>query len=43
MNPRPPGLAFEKLAGHSRPDIYTIYVTGNYKISFEIEGSTAFL
>jgi Cytotoxic translational repressor of toxin-antitoxin stability system len=42
QNPRPPGLGFEKLKGH--PDIYTIHVTGNYKISFDIEGgSIAFL
>lgn len=29
-NPRPPGLRFEKLKGHKKPDIYTIHVTGNY-------------
>lgn len=40
---RPPGLSFEKLKGHSNPDIYTIHVTGNYKISMEIEGTDAFL
>lgn len=41
---RPPGLRFEKLGGHSDPDIYTIHITGNYKISFEIiDGSTAWL
>lgn len=33
-NPRPPGLCFEKLQGHD--DIYTIHVTGNYKVSFNI-------
>lgn len=40
---RPPGLAFEKLKGHSDPDVYTVHVTGNYKISMEISGGTAFL
>lgn len=41
---RPPGLRFEKLSGYADPDIYTIHVTGNYKISFEINnGTTAFL
>ena len=29
-SPRPPGLSFEKLQGHSKPEIYTIHVTGNY-------------
>jgi plasmid maintenance system killer protein len=38
-NPRPPGLRFEKLQGYRRPDIYTIHVTGNFKISMEIEGN----
>lgn len=42
-NPRPPGLAFEKLKGYRKPDIYTIHLTGNYKISLEIQGSTAIL
>ncbi len=42
-NPRPPGLRFEKLKGYHRPDLYTIHVTGNYKISFEIQGDTAIL
>ncbi|MDR2219758.1 MAG: type II toxin-antitoxin system RelE/ParE family toxin [Methylobacillus sp.] len=41
--PRPPGLRFEKLKGHSNPDIYTIHVTGNYKVSMEIDSSCAFL
>ena len=40
-NPRPHGLAFEKLKGCKRPDIYTIHVTGNYKISFEIKDDLA--
>ncbi|HAS51558.1 MAG TPA: hypothetical protein DCS21_07370 [Gammaproteobacteria bacterium] len=42
-NPRPPGLRFEKLKGYHRPDLYTIHVTGNYKISFAIDGDTAIL
>ncbi len=42
-SPMPPGLAFEKLHGYSNPDIYTIHVTGNYKISFEISKAIAFL
>jgi mRNA-degrading endonuclease RelE of RelBE toxin-antitoxin system len=40
-DPRPPGLRFEKLKGYSSPDIYTIHVTGNYKLSMSIEGSSA--
>jgi mRNA-degrading endonuclease RelE of RelBE toxin-antitoxin system len=35
-HPFPPGLAFEKLKGYSNPDVYTIHVTGNYKISFQV-------
>lgn len=42
-NPRPPGLRFEKLKGYKRPDIFTIHITGNYKLSFEIDGTTAVL
>lgn len=42
-DPRPPGLCFEKLKGHSNPDVYTVHVTGNYKISFEINGGIATL
>lgn len=42
-NPRPPGLGFEKLQGFKNPDVYTLHVTGNYKLSFEINGSTAWL
>jgi len=43
-NPRPSGLAFEKLKSYANPSIYTIHITGNYKLSFEIiEGSLAFL
>lgn len=41
--PRPPGLRFEKLKGHSNPDIYTVHVTGNHKVSMEIVGDNAFL
>ncbi len=41
---RPSGLVFEKLKGHAKPDIYTIHVTGNYKVSLEIiNGDIAFL
>ena len=40
---RPSGLRFEKLSGYSAPDIYTIHITGNYKASLEISGTTAFL
>jgi mRNA-degrading endonuclease RelE of RelBE toxin-antitoxin system len=40
-SPRPPGLGFEKLKGYSKPDIYTIHVTGNYKLSMSIDGSIA--
>jgi mRNA-degrading endonuclease RelE of RelBE toxin-antitoxin system len=42
-NPRPPGLGFEKLKGYADPDYYTIHITGNYKLSFELRGETAFL
>lgn len=41
--PMPSGLRFEKLKGYSSPDIYTLHVTGNYKISLEINGGGAFL
>lgn len=40
-NPRPSGLRFEKLKGYKKPDIYTVHITGNYKLSFEINGSDA--
>jgi len=44
LSARPPGLRFEKLSSYSDPDIYTIHVTGNYKVSLEINnGTTAFL
>ena len=43
-NPRPLGLGFEKLKGYANPSVYTVHITGNYKLSFEIiEGSIAFL
>jgi len=41
--PHPPGLRFEKLSGIRNPDVYTFHVTGNYKVSLEIYGSTASL
>jgi hypothetical protein len=31
--PIPSGIRFEKLGGYADPDIYTIHVTGNFKIS----------
>jgi len=40
-DPRPAGLRFEKLQGYSDPDIYTIHVTGNYKVSMDICSSDA--
>jgi mRNA-degrading endonuclease RelE of RelBE toxin-antitoxin system len=40
-NPRPPSLGFEKLKGYGNPDIYTIHITGNYKLSFQLSGSLA--
>ena len=43
QNPMPPGVRFEKLKGRANPDIYTVHVTGNYKISMSIDGSTATL
>lgn len=42
-NPRPPGLGFEKLKGYQNPDVYTIHITGNYKLSFEVNGDVALL
>lgn len=43
QDPRPHSIRFEKLKGYADPAIYSIHVTGNYKISFEIDGSDAFL
>jgi len=40
---RPPGLRFEKLKGYKDPAIYTVHITGNYKLSFEVSGSMAIL
>ncbi|HYE35665.1 hypothetical protein [Methylocaldum sp.] len=42
-NPMPSGIRFEKLKGYNRPSLYSIHVTGNYKISLEINGDTATL
>lgn len=42
-DPRPPGLAFEKLKAFRNPDVYTVHVTGNYKISMELVGNRATL
>jgi hypothetical protein len=36
LDPRPPGLGFEKLEGYSNPDLYTIHINGNFKVSMEI-------
>lgn len=45
VHPFPSGVAFEKLSGYSDPDIYTIHVNGNYKVSLhavqEIGGGLA--
>lgn len=43
QNPMPRGLRFEKLKGYSAPDVYSIHITGNYKLSMEISGSRATL
>jgi len=44
QNPFPPGIRFEKLKGYKNPDIYTVHVTGNLKISIEIkDGNKAIL
>lgn len=40
---RPSGLAFEKLKGHASPELYSLHVTGNYKVTMEIDGDTATL
>lgn len=40
---RPSGLEFEKLKGHSAPEIYSLHVTGNYKVTMEISGGQALL
>ncbi len=37
QKPIPAGVDFEKLKGYSNPDIYTIHVDGNFKISLEVE------
>lgn len=42
-NPIPAGLRFEKLKGYSKPDVYSIHVDGNYKVTMEILGSVALL
>lgn len=43
QDPMPPGLRFEKLNGYRKPSIYTIHLDGNYKLSMEINGTTAIL
>ena len=42
-DPMPPGLRFEKLKGYNKPALYSFHVTGNYKVSLEIQGDTAIL
>jgi len=42
-DPMPPGLRFEKLKGYRKPALYTFHVTGNYKVSLEIQGDIAIL
>lgn len=42
-NPRPSGLGFEKLQGYRKPNINTIHITGNYKLSMEIDGDLAII
>lgn len=42
-NPRPPGLRFEKLKGYPGRGLYSVHITGNYKLSFEIISNTAIL
>lgn len=42
-SPMPPGLRFEKLKGYGDPEIYSVHVTGNYKITMEILSSHATL
>lgn len=40
---RPSGLPFEKLKGYTDPDVYSLHVTGNYKLTMSIAGSSATL
>jgi mRNA-degrading endonuclease RelE of RelBE toxin-antitoxin system len=42
-SPMPPGLRFEKLKGYVNPEIYSIHITGNYKMTMEIVSSHATL
>lgn len=42
-DPRPSGLRFEKLKGYRKPDLYTLHLDGNYKLSFSVEGNAAIL
>lgn len=41
MYPMPSGLGFEKLKGVRNPNIYTVHVSGNFKISMTIDGNVA--
>jgi len=38
-----PGLRFEKLKGYHKPALYSLHITGNYKVSLEINGDAALL
>jgi mRNA-degrading endonuclease RelE of RelBE toxin-antitoxin system len=42
-HPHPPGLRFEKLKGYNKPSLYSLHITGNYKVSLEIQGDCAIL
>ena len=42
-NPHENRIRFEKLKGYRNPAIYTVHVTGNFKISMEIDGNRAIL
>jgi len=43
QDPMPAGLRFEKLKGYRKPDLYTIHLDGNYKLSMEISEGIAIL
>lgn len=40
-NPRSAGIRFEKLKGYHKPSIYTVHITGNFKMSLEVAGNEA--
>ena len=43
MDPIPERVKFEKLQGFRKPSLWTGHLDGNYKFSFEIEGSKCIL